>query len=53
MVTLEQLALLHTAREHLPKDIVEILKLLGKTDNMPFNQLYSLAKTVPITIIQR
>ena len=39
--TLEQLALLHTAREHLPQDIVKILKLLGKADNIPFNQLYN------------
>ena len=39
---LEQLAPLHTAREHLPKDIVEILELLGKSDNIPFNQLYNL-----------
>ena len=38
---LDQLALLHTAREHLPHDIVEILKLLGKADNIPFNQLYN------------
>ena len=41
---LEQLAPLHTAREHLPQDIVEILKLLGKADNIPFNQLYNLAQ---------
>ena len=41
---LEQLAPLHAAREHLPKDIVEILKLLGKADNIPFNQLYNLAQ---------
>ena len=41
---LEQLALLHAAREHLPQDIVEILELLGKADNIPFNQLYNLAQ---------
>ena len=41
---LEQLASLHTARRHLPKDIVEILKLLGKADNIPFNQLYNPAQ---------
>ena len=41
---LEQLAPLHTAREHLPKDIINILELLGKADNIPFNQLYNLAK---------
>ena len=36
---LEQLAPLHLAREHLPSDIIDILKRLGKTDNIPFNQL--------------
>ena len=41
---LEQLALLHSAREHLPQDIVDILELLGKADNIPFNQLYNLAQ---------
>ena len=41
---LEQLAPLHTAREYLPKDIINILELLGKADNIPFNQLYNLAK---------
>ena len=41
---LEQLALLHTAREHLPQDIAEILELLGKADNIPFNQLYNQAQ---------
>ena len=41
---LEQLASLHVAREHLLQDIVEILKLLGKADNIPFNQLYNLAQ---------
>ena len=38
---LEQLAPLHTAREHLPQDIVEILEVLGKADNILFNQLYA------------
>ena len=41
--TLEQLAPLHAAKEHLPQDI-NILELLGKVDNIPFNQLYSLAE---------
>ena len=41
---LEQLAPLHAAREHLPKDIVEILELLGKAYNIPFNQPYNLAQ---------
>ena len=38
------MAPLHTAREHLPHDIVEILELLGKADNIPFIQLYNLAQ---------
>ena len=42
--TLEQLAPLQTAKEHLPQDINNILELLGKVDNIPFNQLYSLAE---------
>ena len=37
---LEQLALLQLAKEHLPGDIVDILKRLSKADNIPFNQLY-------------
>ena len=28
------------AKEHLPVDIIDILELLGKVDNIPFNQLY-------------
>ena len=42
--TLEQLAPLQAAKEHLPPDIINILELLGKADNIPFNQLYSLAE---------
>ena len=42
--TLEQLASLQAAKEHLPQDIINFLELLGKADNMPFNQLYSLAE---------
>ena len=38
------MALLHTAREHLPQDIVKILELLGKANNIPFNQLYNLVQ---------
>ena len=41
---LEQLAPLHAAKEHLPQDIVNILELLGKADNIPFNQLYNLVQ---------
>ena len=37
---LEQLAPLQLAKEHLPADIIDILECLGKTDNIPFNQLY-------------
>ena len=41
---LDQLAPLKTAKEHLPKDIINILELLGKADNIPFNHLYNLAE---------
>ena len=40
---LDQLAPLTAAKEHLPGDIINILEHLGKVDNIPFNQLYSLA----------
>ena len=42
--TFEQLAPLKAAKEHLPQDIINILKLLGKADSIPFNQLYSSAE---------
>ena len=38
---MDQLVPLKAAKEHLPKDILE---LLGKADNIPFNQLYSLVE---------
>ena len=41
---LEQLAPLQLAKEHLPGDIVDILKRLGKADNIPLNQLYYIAE---------
>ena len=41
---LDQLAPLKAAKEHLPKDIINILELLDKADNIPFNQLYNLAE---------
>ena len=41
---LEQLVPLQLAKEHLPGDIVDILKRLGKADNIPFNQLYYIAE---------
>ena len=39
---LDQLAPLTAVKEHLPGDIIDILSHLGKVDNIPFNQLYSL-----------
>ena len=42
--SLDQLVPLKAAKEHLPKDIINILELLDKADNILFNQLYSLAK---------
>ena len=41
---LEQMAPLQLAKEHLPGDIIDILERLGKADNIPFNQLYYIAK---------
>ena len=38
--SLDQLVALKAAKEHLPKDIINILELLGKAHNIPFNQLY-------------
>ena len=37
---LEQLAPLELAKQDLLADIIDILKHLGKADNIPFNQLY-------------
>ena len=42
--SLDQLAPFPAAKEHLPTDIINILELLGKADNIPFNQLYNLAE---------
>ena len=42
--SLDQLAPLMAAKEYLPKDIINIMELLGKADNIPFNHLYNLAK---------
>ena len=41
---LEQLAPLQLAKDHLPGDIIDILKRLGKADNIPHNQLYYVAE---------
>ena len=42
--SLDPLAPLTTAKEHLLKDSINILELLGKADNISFNQLYNLAE---------
>ena len=42
--SLDQLAPLKAAKEHLPKDIINILELLDKADNILFNQLYNLVE---------
>ena len=41
---LDQLAPLTAVKEHIPGDIIDILEHLGKADNIPFNQLYSLVE---------
>ena len=41
---LDQLAPLSAVKEHLAGDIINILECLGKADNIPFNQLYSLVE---------
>ena len=42
--SLQQIAPLHAAKQHLPKNIITILERLGKVDNMPFKKLYYLAE---------
>ena len=42
--SLDQLAPLTATKEHLPADIINTLELLGKADNIPFNQLYNLTE---------
>ena len=42
---LQQIASLHAAKDHLPKDIFTILERLGKVDNTPFDKLYYLAES--------
>ena len=42
--SLQQIASLHAAKEHLPKNIITILERLGKVDNTPFDKLYYLAE---------
>ena len=40
----DQLVPLKAAKEHLPRDIINVLEPLGKADNILFNQLYNLAE---------
>ena len=42
--SLDQLAPLTATKEHLPTDIINILELLGKADNIPFNWLYNVVE---------
>ena len=44
MQALQQIAPLHSAREHLPQDIIRILVRLGKVETSPFDKLYYLAQ---------
>ena len=41
---LQQITPLHSAREHLPQDIIRILERLGKVETTPFDKLYYLAE---------
>ena len=41
---LQQIAPLYSAREHLPQDIIRILKRLGKVETTPFDKLYYLVE---------
>ena len=43
--SLQQIAPLHSTKYHLPKDIITILKRLGKVENTPFDKLYYLAES--------
>ena len=43
--SLQQIAPLYAAKEHLSKDIITILERLGKVDNMLFDKLYYLAES--------
>ena len=50
---LDQLAPLTAVKEHLPGDIIDIMACLGKADNIPFNQLYSLQEDCAARYYQR
>ena len=41
---LQQIAPLHSARDHLPQDIIRILERLGKVETTPFDKLHYLAE---------
>ena len=41
---LQQIAPLHSTREHLPQDLIRIHEHLGKVESTPFNKLYYLAQ---------
>ena len=41
---LQQITPLHSAREHLPQDIIRILECLGKVESTPFDKLYYLTQ---------
>ena len=43
--SLQHIAPLHAAKDHLQKDIITILERLGKVDNMPFDKLHYLAES--------
>ena len=43
--TLQQIAPLHSVREHLPQVIFRIPKILGKVETTPFDKLYYLAES--------
>ena len=43
--SLQQIAPLHSAKDHLLKDIITILERLGKVKNTPFDKLYYLAES--------
>ena len=43
--SLQQIAPLQAAKDHLSKDIITILERLGKVDNTPFDKLYYLAES--------
>ena len=42
--TLQQIAPLHSMKDHLLQDIITILERLGKVKNTPFNKVYYLAE---------